>query len=56
MFLYARDSYFLNPKICFNKKSFLNEIGRNVGNPQFCFFEFFGKNNGKSLPKKTLEK
>ena len=41
----------------FNKKSFLNEIGRNFGNPQFCFFEIvLVKNNGKSLPKKNPRK
>ena len=41
----------------FNKKSFLNEIGRNFGNPQFCFFEIFlVKNTGKSLPKKKPSK
>ena len=37
----------------FNKKSFLNEIGRNFGNPQFCFFEIFlVKNNSNPYQKK----
>ena len=41
----------------FNKGSFLDEIRRNFGNPQFCFFEIFlVKNNGKSLPKKNPRK